>query len=94
MVRNKTAQERPGHEKNATKAKSSGAILLVAALDMSWRLAIAVLVPIVGGYALDKHFGITPALTIIGFLVAMVGVFLILKSTVANAEGKFKGNSR
>lgn len=94
MVRNKIAQEHPGPEKGATKAKSNGAILLVAALDMSWRLAIAVLVPIVGGYALDKHFGITPVLTILGFLIAMVGVFLILKSTVANAEGKFKGSSR
>lgn len=72
----------------ATKKNST--VLIVAALDMSWRLAIVVLVPIIGGYQLDRHFGIEPALTLLGFLLSMVGVFIILKQTVANADNKFK----
>lgn len=64
--------------------------MLIAALDMSWRLAIAVLVPIIGGFELDKHWNIAPALTIVGFLLAMVGVFVIMKRTVANADERFK----
>lgn len=73
-------------------SRRNGAILMVAALDMSWRLALAVLVPIIGGFELDKALGVTPAFTIIGFLVAMVGVFVILKRTVASADERFKPN--
>ncbi|HET9174338.1 MAG TPA: AtpZ/AtpI family protein [Candidatus Saccharimonadales bacterium] len=40
-------------------------------LDMSWRLALSVLVPLVGGAELDKHFKTTPILLILGFLIAI-----------------------
>lgn len=63
---------------------------MIAALDMSWRLAIAVLVPIIGGFELDQHLGVTPALTIVGFLVAMTGLFVILRRTLATADDRFK----
>lgn len=65
-------------------------ILMIAALDMSWRLAIVVLVPIVGGFELDKHLGVGPALTVIGFLIAMIGVYIIMKRTVTNVDERFK----
>ncbi|MGC1176961.1 MAG: AtpZ/AtpI family protein [Candidatus Saccharimonadales bacterium] len=51
---------------------------LMAALNMSWQLAIVVLVPIVGGFELDKLFGTLPALTIIGFIAAMIGMGLVV----------------
>lgn len=57
------------------------------ALDMSWRLAAVVLVPIIGGYELDSHLGTTPTLTIIGFLIAIAGVVIVLRQTV-QAAGK------
>ncbi|MGH7157017.1 MAG: AtpZ/AtpI family protein [Candidatus Saccharimonadales bacterium] len=76
--------------KAAPTPRSSRAVFVIAALDMSWRLAIAVLVPVIGGFELDKHLNTTPALTIIGFLLAMAGLFFILKSTVAKADEKFK----
>ncbi|HET9850566.1 MAG TPA: AtpZ/AtpI family protein [Candidatus Saccharimonadales bacterium] len=75
-----------------SSSKGNSAIFMVALLDMSWRLALSVLVPIVGGFELDQHLGTTPALTIIGFLVAMAGVFLILKRTVAHADERFRPN--
>ena len=67
---------------------------MVAATDMSWRLAIAVLVPIVGGYELDKHLRTTPALTIVGFIVAMAGLFFILKRTLEVADAKFNTKAK
>jgi len=79
-------------EVKRNNAKGSGAVFMAALLDMSWRLAIVVLVPIIGGFKLDEHFDITPVLTIIGFLLAMAGVFLIMKRTVATADEKFKSN--
>lgn len=91
MVKN----EVPGASgsKVAGRARSNRAILVVSALDMSWRLAIAVLVPIIGGFELDKHLNTAPALTIIGFLLAMGGLFYILKRTLAAANEKFKART-
>lgn len=94
MERSKATQP-PADIKNAVgPSRSNRAILLIAALDMSWRLAIAVLVPIIGGYELDRHLGITPALTILGFLVAMAGLFFILKRTLALTDSKYKTGIR
>ena len=56
------------------------------ALDMSWRLAIAVLVPIIGGFELDSHIGTTPALTVVGFIIAMIGFGLVLWRTTQAAS--------
>lgn len=54
-----------------------------AVLDISWQMAIVVLVPIIGGYELDKHFGTTPTLTIIGFVLAMLGTYAVIKKMLA-----------
>jgi len=51
---------------------------IVAALNMSWQLAIVVLVPIIAGYELDKKLDTVPSLTILGFLLAMVGMALVV----------------
>lgn len=68
-------------KKSAVKAKYSdtpGKDFLLASLDMSWRLAIVVLVPIIGGFKLDQWLGTLPALTIIGFMTAMTGMALVV----------------
>jgi F0F1-type ATP synthase assembly protein I len=90
MVRKEVASGTLRGKNAPDKSKRNGVILIVAALDMSWRLAIVVLVPIVGGFELDKHLGVGPALTIVGFLVAMAGVYIIMKRTVANIDERFK----
>jgi F0F1-type ATP synthase assembly protein I len=52
--------------------------LLSATLSMSWQLAIVVLVPIIGGYELDKKLHTLPLLTVIGLIVATTGVALVV----------------
>ena len=47
---------------------------LSATLTMSWQLAIMVLIPIVGGFELDKKLHTKPFLTIVGCLLAVAGV--------------------
>ncbi len=47
-------------------------LFMSAALNMSWQLAIGVLVPIIGGYELDKTLKTTPLLTILGLIIAMI----------------------
>lgn len=60
------------------KTRSPKAQFLMAALNMSWQLAIVVLVPIIGGYELDKKLNTVPALTVVGFIVAMTGMGLVV----------------
>ncbi|MDL2342117.1 MAG: AtpZ/AtpI family protein [Patescibacteria group bacterium] len=51
-------------------------------LSMSWQMAIAVLVPTVGGYQLDNHFKTAPYLTLIGLTLAVVGSVLIIRNAL------------
>ena len=60
-------------------------IFLNMALNMTWQLAIVFLVPIVGGFELDKHLKTMPWLTITGAVIAMLGILLILRQTLKQA---------
>jgi len=64
----------------STKGGSSNprADFIAAALNMSWQLAIVVLVPIIGGFELDKALNSLPSLTLLGFLLAMIGMALVV----------------
>lgn len=74
------------------KPKNQTSVFISSALDMSWRLAIVVLVPIIGGYELDKRLDMTPLLTIVGFILAMIGMALVCWRTlrVANDAATMK----
>lgn len=93
MEKSKAAPKSGVIGKDSSQTRSNGSILVIAALDMSWRLAIVVLAPIIGGFELDKHLGVTPALTMVGFLLAMAGLFFILKGAMARADEKFKART-
>ena len=58
-------------------------LFISSAISMSWQMAIAVLVPIVGGYYLDQYFKTAPFITLLGMVVAVVLVILIVKKTIA-----------
>ncbi len=64
--------------KSIIKQNSQSTVFVSMALDMSWRLAIVVLVPIIGGFKLDEVLHLTPLLTITGFVLAMGGMALVL----------------
>jgi F0F1-type ATP synthase assembly protein I len=75
--------------KNASKVentKSPSGVFMGMALDMSWRLAVVVLVPIIGGFYLDEAFNTSPLLVILGFILAMVGMYFVMKQTVNAAN--------
>lgn len=52
---------------------------MTAVLGMSWQLAVVVLVPIVGGFELDKAFATSPLLVIVGFIIAIAGFTLVVR---------------
>jgi F0F1-type ATP synthase assembly protein I len=93
MNHSKTPVETPAPVQGETKlntvvgkADKPGAVFVSLALDMSWKLAIAVLVPIIGGFELDKVLKTTPLLSIVGFLVAMTGMGLVMWRMVQEAN--------
>jgi F0F1-type ATP synthase assembly protein I len=53
-------------------------MFLGAVMDMSWRLAIVVLIPIVGGFKVDEKLKTSPIFVIVGFLLAMAGTGYVL----------------
>lgn len=85
----KTPSPYPGDAKPDAKVNQAGnssTVFVSMALNMSWRLAIVVMVPIIGGFEVDKHFSTAPAWTITGFVVAMIGVGLVLWQTLQVAN--------
>lgn len=68
-------------------------LFLVMVMDMTWQLALVVLIPIIGGFYLDKFFHTAPGLLIVGFLVAALGVVMVMLHIVkeANRRSGFGG---
>lgn len=65
-------------QKSSPSAKSARRDFLIAASNMSWQLAVVVLVPIIGGFKLDEYLNTVPTLTIIGFVLAMAGMAVVV----------------
>lgn len=55
----------------ASKALAAQAFM-GATLNMGWRLAITVVIPIVGGVKIDEHFHTSPSYTLVGLMLAAV----------------------
>lgn len=68
------APGRPVFEGSAQRRNA----FLVMVLDMSWRLAVVVLIPIIGGAELDKHFGTRPLWTLVGVGVAFAASAVVM----------------
>ena len=51
---------------------------VIAALDMSWQLAIVVLVPVLVGVQLDKMLGTSYICTFVGLALAFVGSGVVM----------------
>jgi F0F1-type ATP synthase assembly protein I len=75
-----TASPTPEERKSGapTDSRSPGAAFVVMALDMSWRLTLIVLIPILGGFQLDKKLNTSPLFTLVGFVLAMAGTAYVL----------------
>lgn len=75
-------------DNNSVQSLYQSNLFLKLALEMTWQLALVVIVPIVGGYLLDKHFSSSPWLTLVGFALAAFGVFAVLHRIVSQAGAR------
>jgi F0F1-type ATP synthase assembly protein I len=90
MVVTRPAETKSGHGQKKAVAKSdypdsfeSRQLFISSAISMSWQMALAVLIPIVGGYYLDQALKTTPWITLIGVVLAFVLVALIVRRTIS-----------
>ena len=77
----KTPSPENGQSEETAKVGSSTnavAEFFAATWTMSWQLAIVILVPLVGGFELDRKLHTGPALTVVGFVIAMAGVAAVV----------------
>lgn len=93
MTETTTPQQTPSPKPAANNSKvtvgkpeNPKSVFVGMALDMSWRLAVVVLVPIIGGFELDSRLGTTPLLIVVGFGLAMVGFGLVVWQTAQAAN--------
>jgi protein-S-isoprenylcysteine O-methyltransferase Ste14 len=63
---------------DASKNSAPRQQFIVAALNMSWQLAVVVLVPIIGGVQLGKKLGNPSDWTIAGLIVAFIASGLVM----------------
>ncbi|MCA9325622.1 AtpZ/AtpI family protein [Candidatus Saccharibacteria bacterium] len=69
------------------KSQRAQSQFVALALTMGWQLAVAVLVPIIGGVELDKVFSTGGVFTVIGFVVAIVASIAVMWRTLQTANG-------
>ncbi len=60
------------------QTKSDRAVFVLAVLQLTWQMAIVVLVPVLGGLQLDKKLHTAPLLTVLGFGLTTLGVIAVL----------------
>ncbi len=63
-------------------------LFYMTVLNMTWQLAIVVIVPIVAGFKLDEHFNSSPWLTLLGLVIAAAAMMLVVMNTVKRATAK------
>lgn len=65
-----------------SKATNVTSLFFMMGLDMSWRLALGVLIPLIGGAELDKLWHTSPLMLIIGFVLAVIGSVITIRRTL------------
>jgi len=69
-----------------TKQVSITSLFFSMGLDMSWRLALSVLVPIIGGVYLGRHFHHETVFLVAGFVLAIALAITTIRRTLKLAN--------
>jgi len=78
----KTTTSAEADIQQAMKTLNAKQQFIGATMNLSWRLALTVIIPVVAGIKLDKHFDTSPSLTLAGFFLAVFGACLAVWGTV------------
>ena len=56
----------------ASRMTDARQLFIAGTLNLSWRLALSVLIPLIGGIQLDKKFNSEPTYTLLGLVLAFI----------------------
>lgn len=79
--RKTTTPKKPELER-MMEAQAARSRFFGATMNMGWRLAITVVVPIVAGVKLDERFNTSPSLTLVGLFIAATAGCMAVWGTV------------
>lgn len=75
--------ESAGSDRLAARQRNQ---FLAMLLNMSWQLAVVVLVPVIGGVFIDKAMSSSPVFLVVGLILALGGTVLVLWRTMRTAS--------
>jgi F0F1-type ATP synthase assembly protein I len=78
----------PKQPKNEPETINYQNLFISSALSMSWQLAIVVLIPLIGGYEIDKHLHSSPVFLLVGVVAALVGSIGVVYLSFKQANQK------
>lgn len=76
------------------KVRNAQRIFMFSLLDLTWKLLVVMVLPIVIGAFLDKKFNTGQVLTGIGFLVAIGGAAIVMRSIVKKISASFDKDTK
>lgn len=82
---------KPKAKTEVAKQESSWFIFVVAVANMTWQLAIVVILPIIVGFKLDSFANTTPIFAILGIVLALSMAVLVVKRSMHLLGYKLNG---
>lgn len=67
---------------------NAGSQFLGATINMGWRLALTVVIPIVGGVKLDEKLNSSPSYTLLGMIIAAAAGSAVVWATVKEVNAQ------
>jgi len=61
-------------------------LFLTSTIDMSWKLALSVMIPLGAGIKIDQHYGTEPAFIFAGLLLGVIAGGLVVWKTVQKVD--------
>lgn len=61
-------------------------LFISMSLNMSWQLAIVVIIPLVGGFKLDERLDSSPLYTLLGLALAFCLTILVMRRVLVEAK--------
>jgi F0F1-type ATP synthase assembly protein I len=80
--------------KGVDKGSNPTSIFISMVLDMTWRLALVVVIPIVIGSYLDTHFKKNYVFMLIGLALALVGAVSVIYQSYKGANRLTSGSAK
>jgi F0F1-type ATP synthase assembly protein I len=82
----KTTTQAEGDLQQALDTFNAKQQFFSSALNMSWQLALTVVIPVVAGVKLDQKFDTSPSLTLAGFFLASFAAAMVVWNTVKDVN--------